>query len=161
MSGCDFEYNLRPAPFASNHPHRDSCMRTASAILLGATIAATPLRAQSAVDTAGTGTLIAEALDRSQVMENLRHLSDVIGPRLSGSPAMRRANEWTAERFRSYGLTASLEAFDFGVTWERGPLSLRLTAPFERAVTGHSWGWTAGTGGKTRKGPVVLVDVST
>ena len=74
---------------------------------------------------------------------------------------MRRANEWTAERFRSYGLAASLEPFDFGVTWERGPLSLRLTAPFDRAVTGHSWAWTAGTDGKTRKGPVVLVDLST
>jgi hypothetical protein len=122
---------------------------------------AAPLRAQSTLDTAGAGALIAEALERSEVMENLRYLSDVIGPRLSGTPAMRRANEWTAERFRGYGLAASLEPFDFGVTWERGPLSLRITAPFDRAVTGHSWGWTAGTGGKTRKGPVVLVDVST
>ena len=32
---------------------------------------------------------------------------------------MRRANDWGAERFRSYGLTASLEAFPFGVTWTR------------------------------------------
>jgi carboxypeptidase Q len=136
-------------------------MYQASAILLAAAALAAPLRAQSAVDTAGSGTLITEALEHSEVMENLRYLSDVIGPRLSGSPAMRRANEWTAERFRSYGLAASLEAFDFGVTWERGPLSLRLSAPFDRAVTGHSWAWTAGTGGKTRKGPVVLVDLST
>jgi carboxypeptidase Q len=136
-------------------------MRKASAILLGAAALAAPLRAQSTLDTAGSGTLIREALERSEVMENLRYLSDVIGPRLSGSPAMRRANEWTAERFRRYGLRASLEAFDFGVTWERGPMSLRLTAPFDRAMTGHSWAWTAGTGGKTRKGPVVLVDLST
>jgi len=136
-------------------------MLKSSAILLSAAALAAPVRAQSTVDTAGTGALIVEALERSEVMENLRYLSDVIGPRLSGSPAMRRANEWTAERFRGYGLTASLEAFDFGVTWERGPLSLRLTAPFDRAMTGHSWGWTAGTGGKTRKGPVVLVDLST
>ena len=136
-------------------------MYKTSAILFTAAALAAPLRAQSTVDTAGSGALIAEALERSEVMENLRYLSDVIGPRLSGSPAMRRANEWTAERFRAYGLTASLEAFDFGVTWERGPLSLRLTAPFERAMTGHSWAWTVGTDGKTRKGPVVLVDLST
>jgi carboxypeptidase Q len=136
-------------------------MRKASAVLLAAAGLAAPLGAQSSVDTAGSGALIVEALERSEVMENLRYLSDVIGPRLSGSPAMRRANEWTAERFRSYGLSAALEAFDFGVTWERGPVSLRITAPFERAMTGHSWAWTAGTGGKTRKGPVVLVDLST
>ena len=96
-------------------------MCKATAILFAAAVLAPPLRAQSTVDTAGSGVLIAEALERSAVMENLRFLSDVIGPRLSGSPAMRRANEWTAERFRSYGLAASLEPFDFGVTWERGP----------------------------------------
>jgi hypothetical protein len=122
---------------------------------------AAPLPGQSAVDTSGSGALIAEAGERSEVMENLRYLSDVIGPRLSGSHGMRRANEWTVERFRSYGLTAALEPFDFGVTWERGPLSLRIVHPFDRAITGHSWAWTAGTDGKIRKGPVVLVDVST
>jgi hypothetical protein len=136
-------------------------MYKASAILLAAAALAAPLQAQSSVDTAGSGILIREAMERSEVMENLRYLSDVIGPRLSGSPAMRRANEWTAERFRHYGLRASLEAFDFGVTWERGPISLRITAPFQRAMTGHSWAWTAGTAGRTVGGPVVLVDLST
>ena len=117
--------------------------------------------AQSTVDTAGAGALIAQAMDHSEVMANLRELSDVIGPRLSGSAAMRRANEWTAERFRAYGLRATLEPYTFGVTWERGPVSIRLVAPFTRAVTAHSWAWTAGTGGKTLTGPVVLADLST
>jgi hypothetical protein len=130
-------------------------------ILLALAGSAARVQGQSSVDTSGSGALIAEAVERSAVMENLRYLSDVIGPRLSGSPAMRRANQWTAERFREYGLTASLEPFTFGVTWERGPLSLRIVAPFDRAITGHSWAWTAGTGGKTRAGPVVLVDLST
>ena len=78
---------------------------------------------QTAVDTSGAGALIAQAMDHSEVSANLRELSDVIGPRLSGSPAMRRANDWTAARFRSYGLTATLEPYPFGVTWERGPVS--------------------------------------
>jgi carboxypeptidase Q len=105
--------------------------------------------------------LIDQAMNRSEVMQNLQHLSDVIGPRLSGSPAMRRANDWTAERFRSYGLVAALEPYEFGVTWERGPVSLRLTAPFSRAITAHSWAWTEGTGGRTLAGPVVLADLTT
>ena len=111
------------------------------------------LPAQTAVDTAGAGALIAQAMDHSEVMANLRQLSDVIGPRLSGSAAMRRANDWTAERFRAYGLTAALEPYTFGVTWERGPASLRLVAPFAREITAHSWAWTAGTGGKTVPAP--------
>jgi len=124
-------------------------------------LSATPLDAQSIVDTAGAGALIDQARNHSEVMQNLQHLSDVIGPRLSGSPAMRRANEWTAERFRSYGLTAALEPYSFGVTWERGSASVRLEAPFSREITAHSWAWTQGTGGKTLSGPVVLTDLST
>jgi carboxypeptidase Q len=132
-----------------------------SLLLWLALAAAAPLTAQSAVDTAGSGILIDQALNRSEVMQNLQHLSDVIGPRLSGSPAMRRANEWTAGRFKSYGLSATLEPYQFGVTWERGPATLRLVAPFSRAITAHSWAWTEGTGGKTVAGPVILADLST
>ena len=128
---------------------------------LFALAAAAPLQGQSIVDTTGTGKLIAQAMNRSEVMQNLQHLGDVIGPRLSGSPAMRTANEWTAERFKSYGLTAALEPYTFGVTWERGPATLRLQAPFSREITAHSWAWTQGTGGKTLSGPVVLTDLST
>jgi carboxypeptidase Q len=128
---------------------------------LVALCAALPVQAQSTVDTAGTGALIDQAMNHSEVMQNLQHLSDVIGPRLSGSPAMRRANEWTAERFRSYGLTAALEPYTFGVTWERGSVTLGLAAPFSRDITAHSWAWTDGTGGKTLSGPVVLTDLST
>ncbi len=129
-------------------------------LLVGMAAVAGPLRAQ-VVDTTGVGVLLAEAMDRSEVMPNLAYLSDVIGPRLSGSSAMRRANDWTAERFRAYGLTASLEPFTFGVTWERGPIAVRLLAPFTRAVTAQSWAWTAGTKGQPAIGPVVRVDVST
>ncbi len=126
--------------------------------LAGAT--ALPLAAQYPVDTSGSGQLIAEALERSQLMPNLQYLSDVIGPRLSGSPAMRRANDWFAEKFRSYGATASLEAYPFGVTWERGAASARLVAPFSRWVNVWSWAWTEGTGGKTLTGPIVRLTIT-
>ena len=132
-----------------------------SLLCLLALAGAAPLAAQSGVDTSGAGVLIEQALNRSDVMQNLQHLGDVVGPRLSGSPAMRRANDWTAERFRAYGLSATLEPYAFGVPWERGSASLRLTVPFSRAVDAHSWAWTEGTGGKTLAGPVVLTDLTT
>ncbi|MCA1838021.1 MAG: peptidase M28, partial [Actinobacteria bacterium] len=111
-------------------------------------LAANPVAAQSSVDTSGVGRLIDQAVHHSEVMQNLEYLTDRIGPRLSSSPAMRRANEWTAERFKAYGLTARLEVYHFGVLWERGSASLRLIAPFTRALTAESWAWTEGTGGK-------------
>ncbi|HEX6643356.1 MAG TPA: M20/M25/M40 family metallo-hydrolase [Gemmatimonadales bacterium] len=134
-------------------------MKTLAAVLLVAA-AATPLSAQYRVDTTGAGALVAQAMDRSEVMQNLQYLSDAIGPRLSGSAAMRRANEWVAERFRAYGLTASLEAFPFGVTWERGPISAQLVSPFRRALLAYSWAWTEGTGGRALTGPVVRVSIN-
>jgi hypothetical protein len=130
---------------------------TCIALLL---FAAAPLGAQTGVDTAGAGTIISQAMEHSEVMKNLEYLADMIGPRLTGSAAMRKANEWTAQRFRDYGLTANLEPWDFGVTWERGTVTARLLSPFPRAVTAQSWAWTAGTGGKPAAGPVVRVNVS-
>jgi hypothetical protein len=120
-----------------------------------------PLAAQSTVDTTGIGAILDQALHRSEVMQNLEYLTDNIGPRLSSSPAMRRANEWTASRFQAYGLKTLLEPYAFGIPWERGSASLRLTAPFTREVTAHSWAWTEGTNEKTLAGPVVLTDLST
>ncbi|HEV7367420.1 MAG TPA: M20/M25/M40 family metallo-hydrolase [Gemmatimonadales bacterium] len=139
-------------------------MRLLSLLLILA--GTTPLAAQTAapapaVDTAGVGRLVDQAMNRSEVMQNLRYLTDMIGPRLSTSPAMRRANEWTAERFKAYGLTVRLEPYQFGVPWERGSASLRLVAPFTRAVIAQSWAWTEGTRGKTLTGPVVATDLTT
>ena len=113
------------------------------------------------VDTAGAGALIDQALTHSEVMQNLAHLSDVIGPRLTGSPAARAANDWTLERFRAYGLDAHLEAWRFGGTWTRGPMWARMIAPRAHAVTAASWAWAPGTGGRPVRGPVVRIDATT
>src|SRR5437660_841618 len=94
-------------------------------------------------------------------MQNLEYLTDVIGPRLTGSPAARRANEWTLERFKAYGLDGHLEPWQFGGTWTRGAFRARLTAPRPHEVTAASWAWAPGTGGATVTGPVVRIDAST
>jgi len=126
-----------------------------------AVLLASPLAAQTGVDTTGAGVLIDQAVGQSQVMANLEYLTDVIGPRLTGSPAMKRANDWTEAQFKSYGLTSWQEGWEYGVTWERGEIAFRIDSPFVRNLTAHSWAWTAGTDGKTRTGPVAMVDVST
>src|SRR3954468_206807 len=45
-----------------------------------------------------------EALNHSQVMKTLSYLSDVIGPRLTASPGMKRSNEWTRDQLSGWGL---------------------------------------------------------
>jgi len=60
-----------------------------------------------------------EGLNRSQLMATLSHLTDVIGPRLTGSPNLMRANEWTCQILTKWGLAnAHLEAWGpFGKGW--------------------------------------------
>ena len=59
-----------------------------------------------------------EGFHNSKVMEIESQLTDVIGPRLTGSPNMKRANEWTRDQFTEWGLTNShLESFPFGRGW--------------------------------------------
>src|SRR6266404_1909050 len=49
--------------------------------------------------------IMAAAREHSEVMKNLTYLSDEIGPRLTGSSKLRRANEWTAAKMKKYGLS--------------------------------------------------------
>jgi hypothetical protein len=105
--------------------------------------------------------MIDEGIHRSHVAADLEYLTDVIGPRLAGSPEMVRANEWTLQKFRDYGVdTSTLEAFNFGVPWIRGPMTARMLAPQRRELLAASWAWVPGTNGPL-SGDVVLVDART
>lgn len=102
--------------------------------------------------------LIAEAKDGPEIMANLTHLSDVIGPRLTGSANLKRANEWAAATMKSYGLTnVRLEAWELPVGWERGAATARIIEPDNgRSLTVAAMGWTPGTNGKV-VGDVVVI----
>jgi hypothetical protein len=105
--------------------------------------------------------MIDEGTNRSHAAADLEYLLDVIGPRLSGSPEVRRANEWTQQKFREYGADrAELEPWTFGVGWTRGPMTLRMLAPQKRELLGVSWAWSPGTNGPLA-GDVVFMDART
>jgi hypothetical protein len=123
-----------------------------------------PLRsAQVATSTSDSlvARIIQEGTQRSHVDADLEYLLDVIGPRLTGSAGMRRANEWTQQKFKEYGADrAELEPWKFGVGWTRGPISVRMTAPQERQLLAVSWAWAPGTNGPSA-GDVVYMDART
>ncbi len=72
-----------------------------------------------------------EALNRSQVMATLSYLTDVIGPRLTASPGMKRANEWTRDRLAGWGLAdAHLEKWGtFGKGWSLKKFAIQVVEP--------------------------------
>jgi hypothetical protein len=94
--------------------------------------------------------IIDEAKSHSEIMANLSYLSDEIGPRLTGSANLKRANEWTAERMESYGLTnVHLEAWTIPAGWERSGVYARLLEPDNgRSLLMASMGWAPGTKGR-------------
>lgn len=102
----------------------------------------------------------AEALERSQVMEIARELTDRLGPRLTGSPALKRANEWTRDRMSEWGLSrARLEGFEFGDGWTYSKVQVRMVAPEVKPLEALPKGWTVGTEGVVR-GRAVRVELA-
>jgi len=99
--------------------------------------------------------ILSEIHDHSELMDNLEYLSDEIGARLTGSPQLKRANDWTAEMFKKYGLTnVHLEAYSIPHAWVRGTAHARIIAPAEHPLTIASAAWAPNTKGKVH-GPVV------
>src|SRR5262249_37064756 len=81
-----------------------------------------------------------------------------IGPRLTGSPAQKRANQWAAERMKAYGLTnVHQEAWSMPEGWQRGHARARIVEPENgRTLDVASMGWHPGTPGPIKGEAVVL-----
>jgi carboxypeptidase Q len=90
-----------------------------------------------------------EGLNRSQAMQTLSYLSDVIGPRLTASPGMKRANEWTRDTLAKWGLqNAHLEAWGpFGRGWSLKRFSAQVTDPLAFPLIAYPKAWSPGTNG--------------
>ena len=70
--------------------------------------------------------IMAEAKAHSEIVKNLTYMCDFIGGRLTGSPALKKANDWTAEVMKSYGLeNVHLEPYEIS----KGTIRFPLTEP--------------------------------
>jgi len=94
----------------------------------------------------------AEGMERSQIMETLSWLTDVVGYRLTGSPNMKKANEWTKSKLAEWGLVnAALESWGpFGRGWSFDKVSVNVVEPTPFPLIAYPEAWTPGT-----KGPIV------
>lgn len=87
-----------------------------------------------------------EGMNRSQVMQTLSYLTNVIGGRLTNSPNMKRANEWTRDTMAKWGMqNAKLEAWGpFGRGWEVKRFSAQVSAPYSFPVIAYPKAWSPG-----------------
>jgi carboxypeptidase Q len=104
----------------------------------------------------------AEGMERSKVMETLSYMTDVVGPRLTGSPQMKRANEWTRDKLTEWGLVnGKVEAWgQFGRGWTLDRIAVNVTEPVPFPVIAYAKAWTPGTPGAV-SGEVVVADIRT
>lgn len=99
-----------------------------------------------------------EGFKHSQVMHTVGYLSDVIGPRPTGSPAIDKANHWTADKLREWGLqNVRLEPYEnFGIGWAPQYISVHLLKPHYAPFTAISIEWGSSTDGEITGQPVYV-----
>ncbi len=90
-----------------------------------------------------------EGLEKSQIMRTMHFLTDVYGPRLTGSPNHKNAAEWAIKQMASWGFdNAHLEPWDFGRPgWLNERASGHVISPYKESLVFEVLAWTPSTNG--------------
>lgn len=138
-------------------------MRTRLLVLATAILSAAslPLAAprDAKIDAAINAKIRQEAEQHSQIMRTLHYLSDVYGPRLTGSPQQKAAAEWAVKQMTEWGFSnGHLEPWDFGHPgWVNEHLEMHIVSPVKDALVVEALAWTPGTSGRVTAPAVHLV----
>src|ERR1044071_2206751 len=111
-----------------------------------------PLQAQEKLNADINAKIREEENSRSQILRTLHFLTDVYGPRLTGSPNHKAAAEWAIKQMESWGFSnGHLEPWDFG---HPGGVNERfaghIVSPVQDQLTAEVLAWTPGTNGTVR-----------
>jgi carboxypeptidase Q len=117
--------------------------------LLGVSPLVSIAQSQEKLDLETISRIRNEGFHDSKVMDFATGLMDSIGERLTGSPNMKRANEWTRDQFTAMGLSNShLEPWGpFGRGWANQYVNVRMTSPDIVPLIAYAKAWTPGTNG--------------
>jgi hypothetical protein len=115
---------------------------------LVALAAAAPI-AQSSLDPGINDKIRQEEMQHSQIMRTMHYLTDVYGPRLTGSPNHKAAAEWAVRQMTEWGLVnGHLEPWDFGHPgWSNEVVQARIVSPMKAALIVQPLAWTPSTPG--------------
>ena len=100
-----------------------------------------------------------EGLQRSKVMDTASYLTDVFGPRLTNSPNIKAAAQWTMKKMTEWGLTnVALETWGpFGRGWSNERTYAAMVKPYPFPLIMYSRAWTPGTNGTVRGEAVLAI----
>ncbi|MEP6782756.1 MAG: M20/M25/M40 family metallo-hydrolase [Acidobacteriota bacterium] len=130
-------------------------MKKISIALAGVAALCAGLAAQDRVDFTVIEKIRAEGIDHSKVLETFDYLTSAIGPRLTNSPAHRRAIAWTQEQLKGLGLAdVHAESFQFGRGWTLNKVSIEMVEPRYMPLIGYASGWSPSTPGRVVATPI-------
>jgi hypothetical protein len=98
-----------------------------------------------------------EGMDNSQLPRLAQALLDSLGPRLTGTPGIKAANDWMVKTYTSWGITARNEQYGTWPEWVRGITHIDLLTPRVRSLEGGMLAWSPGTGGRDVTGPAIVM----
>jgi carboxypeptidase Q len=101
-----------------------------------------------------------EIKQHSELIKNLQYLTTQIGARLTGSPNMQKASQWTLQRFKDYGVDAHLETAEIPHGYQRGVDTASIVSPVQKNVGIRAMGWSEPTKGEISANVVVLEGVT-
>lgn len=114
-------------------------------------------QAPERIDSAMVARIRDEGLNRSRVLDLFDHITNVIGPRLTGSPAYKQAADWATAQLKEYGLAGvHQESWPFGRGWTLEGFTLEMTAPRFFPLIGYPQAWTPSTAGEITGKPVYI-----
>jgi carboxypeptidase Q len=118
-------------------------MKKASLLAAALLLVLAPLTAQEDIDQR----IRDEVNQRSQIMRTLHFLTDVYGPRVTGSPSLKAAGEWAIATMAEWGLTnGRMEPWDFGhAGWVNERFTAHILSPVKDQLTAEVLAWTPGT----------------
>jgi hypothetical protein len=103
----------------------------------------------NAVDDAAVAFFLEEGLQRSQVMEHLSWICDVYGPRVTGSPNLRKAQKWATKTFEQMGMKARTEQWGpFGRGWRCDHVMMAVIGDNPWPVIAFPKAWSPGIAGR-------------
>ncbi len=134
--------------------------RTILLVASAVAVLATTMPAQEQIDDDMVWRIRREAMERSQILNTLHMLTDVYGPRLTGSPNAKAAGDWVVKRAGEWGLkNAHLEPWDFGHPgWLNERTSAFIVSPVKDSLVVEALAWTPGTTGPVTASVVQLAD---
>jgi hypothetical protein len=101
--------------------------------------------------------IVQEETKNSQLQVLAHELLDGIGPRLVGTPQMKKANEWAVEKYTNWGITARNEKWGDWKGWERGITHIDMLSPRVKSLEGTQLAWSPSTKGKAIKASIIII----